>query len=118
MDKQMKGEIKGLMKQGFPEEIAIITACANAGKPEQAIEYLEELNDDQNDIKMALEMMGMLPLGENPPDLAILAPQKFYADEPRLNSIISSNIDSGIKISYEKIELLTTNITLRDISGN
>ena len=121
MDKQMKAEIKGLMKVGFPEEIAVIAAFANSGKPEQAIEYLEELNDDQNEIKKAIELMGMRPFGEvneNPPGIIILAPQKLYADEPRLNSSISSNIDYGIKISYEEIKLLTTNITLASTPPN
>lgn len=64
MDKQIKAEIKGLMKQGFPEQLAIITACANAGKPEQAIEHLEELNEDQDEIKYGLELMGMRPFHE------------------------------------------------------
>lgn len=64
MDKQIKAEVRGLMKQGFPEQLAVITACANAGKPEQAIEYLEELNEEQDEIKTGLELMGMRPFHE------------------------------------------------------
>jgi hypothetical protein len=64
MDKQIKAEIRGLMKQGFPEQLAVITACANAGKPELAIDHLEELNEEQDEIKNGLELMGMRPFHE------------------------------------------------------
>lgn len=64
MDKDIKQEIKRLVRDGFSEQIAIITACANKGKPELAEEYLEELLYEQDDIKYALEKMGMIPLHE------------------------------------------------------
>ena len=64
MDKEIKQEIKALMKQGFREELAIITACANNGKPELAAEYLEDMSEEQDDIKFALEKLGMCPLHE------------------------------------------------------
>jgi hypothetical protein len=62
MNKEIKQEIKRLVRDGFSEQIAIITACANKGKPELAEEYLEELSYEQDDIKYALEKMGMIPL--------------------------------------------------------
>ena len=64
MNKEIKQEIKRLVRDGFSEQIAIITACANKGKPELAEEYLEELSYEQDDIKYALEKMGMIPLHE------------------------------------------------------
>ena len=51
MERKIKEEVKSLLKMGMPENIAIITACANKGKPEMAQEYLEELQEEQNEIK-------------------------------------------------------------------
>lgn len=62
MDKEIKQEIKRLMREGFSQQLAIITACANKGKPELAEEYLEEMADEQDEIKYALEKTGMVPL--------------------------------------------------------
>ena len=46
MDKELRLEVKNLIKLGFPENIAIITACANQKKPEIAEQLLEELNEE------------------------------------------------------------------------
>ena len=46
MDKEIKQEIKRLTREGLGEQLAIITACANKGKPELASEYLEEMHED------------------------------------------------------------------------
>ena len=62
MDKEIKNEVRGLLKQGIPEPIAIITACANKGKPELAAEHLEEMADEQAEIKEMMEKLGMVPL--------------------------------------------------------
>lgn len=105
MDKQIKAEIKGLIKSGFPEDIAIITACANHGKPEQAIEYLEELNEDQNEIMMAIELMGMRPFHE------VIAIE--IADEPKeMQQITETN-----EMIYQTALELKQILTITDISG-
>lgn len=62
MDKQIRNEIKQLMKQGFPEQLAIITACANNGRPELATEHIEEIEDEQSEIVEMMKKIGMIPL--------------------------------------------------------
>ena len=57
MEKEIRNEVKGLLKIGLPENIAIITACANKGKPEMAQQYLEELNDEQQEIQSFLKQL-------------------------------------------------------------
>lgn len=51
MDRKIKDEVKSLMKLGLPQNLAIVTACANQGKSEMAQEYLDELNEEQQEIK-------------------------------------------------------------------
>jgi len=51
MDKKIRDEVKSLLKMGLPENLAIITACSNKGKPEMADEYLAELLEEQNELK-------------------------------------------------------------------
>jgi len=110
MDKQIKAEIKGLIKAGFPEDIAIITACANAGKPEHALEYLEELNDDQQDIMQAIELMGMRPFHE-------------VVEGGTIATCTSITTDEAIKITHHELEpinemILITSPQCGDASGN
>jgi len=62
MDKKIRDEVKSLIKIGLPENLAIITACANKGKPELAEEYLEEIQDEQNEIKKFLSQFA--PMSE------------------------------------------------------
>jgi len=52
--KKLQNEIKTLVKMGVPEDMAIIVASANMGKPELANSYLEELHDEQREIQEAL----------------------------------------------------------------
>ena len=64
MDSKIKNEVKALIKIGLPENIAIITACANNGKSELAHEYLEELSFEQSEI---IDMVKYLvPFGSEP----------------------------------------------------
>jgi hypothetical protein len=109
MDKQIKAEIKGLMKQGFPEQLAIITACANAGKPEQAIEHLEELNEDQDEIKYGLELMGKRPFHE--------ALAEVTAEEANIK-ITHHEIEPTNEMIYETaLELKKILTVTLDVSG-
>ena len=55
MEKKIKDEVKSLLKMGLPENLAIITACSNKGKPEMAEEYLAELQEEQNELKELLK---------------------------------------------------------------
>jgi hypothetical protein len=114
MDKKIKAEIKGLIKAGFPEDIAIITACANAGKPEHALEYLEELNDDQQDIMQAIELMGMRPFHE------VVANEIVGGTIATCTSITT---DEAIKITHHELEpineiIFITSPHCGDASGN
>ena len=103
MDKQIKAEIKSLMKQGFPEDIAIITACANGGKPEAAIDYLEEFVEDQNDILLGLELMGMRPFHES---LTVVV----RADEPKETITVTHHeLEPINEIIYATMDISGTN---------
>lgn len=62
MEKEIRNEVKSLLKIGLPENIAIITACANKGKPELAQEYLEEINEEQQEIQSFLKQL--IPISE------------------------------------------------------
>jgi len=57
MEKEIRNEVKGLIKLGLPENVAIITACANKGKPEMAEQYLEEINEEQQEIQSFLKQL-------------------------------------------------------------
>ena len=99
MDKEIKQEIKRLMREGFTEQMAIITACANSGKPELASDHIEELNDEQDTIKYALEKMGMIPYSEAYPDIKI---PSLYVDTKFDGSY--NLIKNEITITYDEIE--------------
>ena len=62
MEKEIRNEVKCLLKMGLPENIAIITACANKGKPEMAQQYLDELNEEQDEIQSFLKQL--IPMSE------------------------------------------------------
>jgi hypothetical protein len=62
MEKEIRNEVKSLLKMGLPENLAIITACANKGKPELAQQYLEELNEEQQEIQSFLKQL--IPVSE------------------------------------------------------
>jgi len=62
MDKKFNREVEGLVKLGLPENIAIITASVKLGKPEIAENYIEEIKDEQNELKELLSFM--MPLEE------------------------------------------------------
>lgn len=63
MDKELRQEVKNLMKLGFPENIAIITACANQKKSELAAEYLNEIVDENEEIEMLVKHL--IPMSES-----------------------------------------------------
>jgi len=63
MERKIKDEVKSLLKMGLPENLAIITACANKGKPELADEYLADLQEEQSELKDILS--NMVPLTES-----------------------------------------------------
>ena len=63
MDKKFNREVEGLVKLGLPENIAIITASVKLGKPEIAENYIEEIKDEQNELKELLSLM--MPLEES-----------------------------------------------------
>lgn len=62
MDKELRQEVKNLMKQGFPENIAIITACANQNKTELSHQYLAEIQEENEEIEMLVKHL--IPLSE------------------------------------------------------
>jgi hypothetical protein len=63
MERKIKDEVKSLLKMGLPENLAIITACANKGKPELADEYLADLQEEQSELQQILS--NMMPLTES-----------------------------------------------------
>lgn len=109
MDKEIKQEIKRLVRDGFSEQIAIITACANKGKPELAEEYLEELSYEQDDIKYALEKMGMIPLHEayKIPLTLFDASYNLIKEEQQSPDVCATDKEESmesITITYEDVE--------------
>ena len=60
MERKIKDEVKSLLKMGMPENVAVITACANKGKPEMAQEYLEELQEEQTELQKYLSQFAPL----------------------------------------------------------
>tara|TARA_R110002126_G_scaffold231198_3_gene375902 strand:+ start:2144 stop:2608 length:465 start_codon:yes stop_codon:yes gene_type:complete len=114
MDKEIKQEIKRLTREGLGEQLAIITACANKGKPELASEYLEEMQEEQDDIKYALEKLGMVPLHEAykipltvfDTSYNLIMPEQLNArsEPPRIVDISGEDCMTGITITYEDIE--------------
>jgi pentatricopeptide repeat protein len=101
MDKEIKQEIKRLMREGFSQQLAIITACANKGKPELAEEYLEEMADEQDEIKYALEKAGMVP---------------FHLAYPAKLTITNEPIETPVAIETPKEEQPTEEIHI--VVGN
>ena len=63
MDKELRQEVKNLIKLGFPENIAIITACANQKKSEFATEYLNEIIDENEEVEMLVKYL--IPMSES-----------------------------------------------------
>jgi hypothetical protein len=57
MDKELRNEVKNLIKKGFPENLAIITACANQNKPEMAEEYLLEIVEENEEMQTLIKYM-------------------------------------------------------------
>ena len=57
MDRELRNEVKNLIKKGFPENLAIITACANQNKPEMAEEYLQEIVEENEEIQTLIKYM-------------------------------------------------------------
>lgn len=51
MDYKLKLEIDKLTKLGLSDDMALIVACANQGKPEMAESYTEMISQEQQLIK-------------------------------------------------------------------
>jgi hypothetical protein len=62
MDKKFNREVDSLVKLGLPENIAIITASVKLGKPEIAEIQIEEIKEEQNELKEMLSLM--MPMEE------------------------------------------------------
>ena len=62
MDKKFNREVEGLVRLGLPENIAIITASVKLGKPEIAEMQIEEIREEQTELKEMLSLM--MPLEE------------------------------------------------------
>lgn len=63
MDKKFNREVEGLVRLGLPENIAIITASVKLGKPEIAEMQIEEIKDEQIELKEMLLLM--MPLEQS-----------------------------------------------------
>ena len=81
MEKEIRNEVKCLLKIGLPENLAIITACANKGKPELAQQYLDELNEEQDELQNFLKQL--IPMSE-----AIKLQQQ---EEPKMIQLTSND---------------------------
>lgn len=62
MEKKFNREVNGLVKLGLPENIAVITASVKLGIPELAESRIDELIDEQTELKEMLSLM--MPLEE------------------------------------------------------
>jgi hypothetical protein len=81
MDKELRNEVKNLIKKGFPENLAIITACANQKKPEMAEEYLLEIVEEHEEMQTLIKYM--IPFEES------LKIQEPPASEPEPENTIT-----------------------------
>lgn len=94
MEKEIRNQVKGLLKIGLPENIAIITACANKGKPEMAQQYLEELNEEQQEIqnflKQLIPVTEAIKLQEEPSKLILSSDTK--CDDKNSDMTITENL--------------------------
>jgi len=81
MDKELRNEVKNLIKKGFPENLAIITACANQNKPEMAEEYLLEIVEEHEEMQTLIKYM--IPFEES------LKIQEPPASEPEPENTIT-----------------------------
>ena len=61
-DKSIKNEIRSLVKIGLPENMAIITACANQKKSELSSDLLNELLEENREIQSMIQFM--VPIGQ------------------------------------------------------
>ena len=105
MEKEIRNEVKGLIKMGLPENLAIITACANKGKPELAQQYLEELNEEQQEIKDFLNQFKpiseVLELQKEETKIILTEPVVIKCDDVN-NEIILTETDLGLTESLSR----------------
>ena len=111
MDKELRIEIKNLMKQGFPENFAIITACANQKKSELAEQYLAELQDENEEVEILIK--NLIPLEEalrlqSEEEARIInkkTPLEIYmyeADEPKNDSPKCDDVNNNMTITINE----------------
>jgi len=55
MEKQIKNEIKSLMKAGIPEDLAILSAGLKYGNNDIVNSILDEKHDEQEELRQALQ---------------------------------------------------------------
>lgn len=105
MEKEIRNEVKSLIKMGLPENLAVITACANKGKPELAQQYLEELNEEQQEIKDFLNQFRpiteVLELQKEETKVILIEPAVIKCDDDT-NEIISNEPDLGLTESLSR----------------
>ena len=89
MDRELRNEVKNLIKKGFPENLAIITACANQNKPEMAEEYLQEIVEENEEIQTLIKYM--IPFEES-----------LKKEEPALEPALEP--ENTITITHHEIE--------------
>ncbi len=73
-DKSIKNEIRSLVKIGLPENMAIITACANQKKSELSSDLLNELLEENREIQSMIQFM--VPMGQQGELVVPLEPHK------------------------------------------
>jgi hypothetical protein len=94
-DKSIKNEIRSLVKIGLPENMAIITACANQKKSELSSDLLNELLEENREIQSMIQFM--VPMGQQGELVVPL-------EEP--TSIVVTNIEMEIVEEGEITESL------------
>ena len=102
-DKSIKNEIRSLVKIGLPENMAIITACANQKKSELSSDLLNELLEENREIQSMIQFM--VPMGQQ----GELVVPHTEVEEP--TSIVVTNIEMDIVEEGELVDSAPSELT-------
>lgn len=84
-DKSIKNEIRCLLKMGLPENMAVITACANNQRSDLSSDLLTELLEENREIQSMIQFM--VPMGQ--PHIELVSLTQNEKTDP----IIVTNIE-------------------------
>lgn len=119
MDKELRNEVKNLIKQGFPENLAIITACANQNKSELANQYLAEILEENEEIEMLIKHL--IPMSEaiklqQEEEARVVNSKSIFeiVDEPKIDQSSCDDTNNNITVT-ENVENFPLYVPTEDV---